>query len=174
YYLIQELEDESLVYRAQLAPSCLLEPRKGDGVLAFVDAREVFILAILQRDQNKKAQIALPKESVLAAQNLTISAPALSLKAQSAQIHSDRLLTQGHLLRVDFQVGQFLVGLVSSICRSLLTTTKNFALRVSGQAQVSSQNLLVKADRELQTRSGGLDLKASGSIRLDGRDIKLG
>ncbi|MDR1578401.1 MAG: DUF3540 domain-containing protein [Deltaproteobacteria bacterium] len=162
------------IYRAKLAPSCLLVPQKGDLALAFVDRELVYILAILERDAARGATIALPDEAMIAGRTLTLKPEVLALTAPVTNIQADQLRAEGRIFRLDFQIVHFLAGLVSSVCRSVLTTAKNLALRVSGSANVSSQTLLISAAEDLRARAGGVDLRAEGSVQIDGRDIKLG
>jgi hypothetical protein len=168
------VSDGETGWLAQVAASCLLAPQVGDLVLAYVDAEKVYVLSVLERDSARWAEIALPEKTTLKAGPLAIKAASFSVEATVARFKGEELTATGDLLRVDYKVAHFLAGLVSSVCRSFLARVRNFAFRAEESASLASQSLRIAVDEDLRAQAGTMDFKAQDSVKIDGRDVRLG
>jgi hypothetical protein len=174
---------EGATWAAELAASCLLAPQVGDLALIYidsaseedlVDATRFYVLAVLTRDPAKTADLVLPGPTEVRTGPLFLKPQSLLVETTSTRIESEEMAASGKLLRLDFKIAHFLAGLVSSVCRSLLTRARNLTVSVDNVANVSSQTLRVTAREDLLTRAGGVDIQARDSVKIDGRDIRLG
>jgi hypothetical protein len=174
---------EGANWTATVAASCLLAPQVGDLILVYldqvssadlIDEPRVYALAVLERDPAKTADLTLPGPVEVKTGPLFLKPQSLAVETTSARIESQELAASGQLLRLDYKVAHFLAGLVTSVCRSLLTRARNLTLWVENSANVSSQTMRLTAQEDLLARAGGVDIKAQASVKIDGRDIRLG
>ncbi|MDR1395616.1 MAG: DUF3540 domain-containing protein [Deltaproteobacteria bacterium] len=160
-------------YEAVQAASCLLAPRSGDLALAYFDEDRIYITAVLDREPGE-ALLKLPDQTVVRGGRLDFQVTRLDAETQETALQADSLSLSGRLFRMDFQIVHFLAGLVSSACRSLLTRCRNLTLAAEGLTRLRSRKVRLTAEEELMVRSGGVDIQARESVRIDGRDLRLG
>jgi hypothetical protein len=168
------VSDGEASFEATVAASCLLVPQLGDVALAYIDPEKVYILAVLERDPSKRAEVTLPSQTVISSRELDFASQGFTVNTSQAQFNVEELSATGNLMRLDFKVVHFLAGLVSSICRSLLACARSLTMRVEGSANFSSEVMRLSATEDLISRSARLDLKTTESVKIDGREIRLG
>jgi hypothetical protein len=166
--------DDEIV-EATTAPSCLLSPEPGDEALCFRDERGASLLAVLRRARPRsEATLALPAAAAVTGGRLRLSARRLSGSTEETVWESGRLGLKGTLAAFNFKVAHLAAGLVSSILGSVLGRYGEMTLEVKRDAVMKSRRLRIGAEEDLTVRSGEMDLKAEGVVKMDGKTVSLG
>lgn len=162
---------------ARQAASCLLAPAIGDRVLVHVGGREAFILAVLERESERVAELGVPGavDAVLSVSGrLDIKAAALAFAAPRIDLLSRALLQIGENLTSNFRrVSETVVDKVIG-ARTITMTAQSRTTAVK-EVDVLEAGTLVQTVESVATQNSEIALiTAKRDVRLDGERVSVG
>lgn len=174
---------------ARRAASCLLQPEPGDRVLvAFV--AEPWILAVLERDESRPAEIAFEGDAVVRSRGrldlrapevqvsgggrLNLAARKIGLQGGAAEIAVDRLEARGRAATGSFDE----VSLVARLCDRVAERVTERAARVfrfvSELEQLRARRFDHRAETSAQIQAEQLAVVARQVAKIDGEQVHIG
>jgi hypothetical protein len=179
-----EIRTEYGVLAARSAASCLLLAQPGDAVLLMFGQGQWWITAILHSPSGACSVLQVP-----GAQQLTISAPELTLQArQACRIQSDLVELEAQQLDVRSTGARLTISALQLAARCLTamaqrmhlmsdhidTTCRARTVRVEEMDSLSARHITTTADETHTQQAGQLLINARGTIRMDGERILMG
>ncbi|MBR0558392.1 DUF3540 domain-containing protein [Ciceribacter sp. L1K23] len=166
---------DSLV--ARQAASCLLAPAMGDRVLVHVGDRDAFILAVLERQSERVAELGVPgaTDAVLqVAGRLDVKAATISLAAPRVELMARALLQAGESLTSNFRrITETVVDKIVG-ARTVTTTAQSRTTAVR-EVDVLEAGSLVQTISSVVTQNSEIALiTAKRDVRLDGERVSVG
>ncbi|MBO3761702.1 DUF3540 domain-containing protein [Ciceribacter sp. L1K22] len=166
---------DSLV--ARQAASCLLAPAMGDRVLVHVGDRDAFILAVLERQSERVAELGVPgaTDAVLqVAGRLGVKAATISLAAPRVELMARALLQAGESLTSNFRrITETVVDKIVG-ARTVTTTAQSRTTAVR-EVDVLEAGSLVQTISSVVTQNSEIALiTAKRDVRLDGERVSVG
>jgi hypothetical protein len=162
---------------AAQAASCLLAPAIGDSVLLCEISGEAYILAILQRDDTRIAEIAVPgagKVKFAAAERLELTAPAISIAAGRFSVIAEAMVQTGQSLASNFKrVVEIVVD--KTIGARTVTTTAETRTSVIRDVEMLNAGSLIQNIDSVATQNSEIALvTARRDVRLDAERVSVG
>jgi hypothetical protein len=175
---------------ARRAASCLLQPEPGDRVLVGL-VPEPWILAVLERDESRPAEVAFEGDAVLrsrtgrldlrapevkltAGDAVTLAARKLGLQGGAAEVVVDRLEVRGRAATACFDE----VGLVARLCDRVAERVTERAARVfrfvSELDQLRAHRFDHRAEKSAQIKAEQLAIVARQVAKIDGEQVHIG
>jgi hypothetical protein len=178
---------------ARRAPSCLLQPEAGDLVLlATVEGRASYVLAILEREQaaggklvhegdlalqlsTGRLSIAAQRGvSVVSGGDLSCVAGTVKARAVEAELSIERTTLVGLALRAEVECVKFLGRLVDSILERLTQKVQRSFRSVSELDVVRAEQMDYVAKKNVSLRGRNALVTAEELVKLDGEQVHLG
>jgi hypothetical protein len=160
---------------AMTAASCLICPEIGDTVLFCADDGDAFIISVLTRtDPASGATLALPSKTLVELKDLTFKTQMLTCHSAETLLESERVNIKGSVLSLGFSLVQMAAKMLTSVCGSVLTRTRNMTVEVEKSAHINSSRLTLSAREDLITKAENVEVKAVNSVKIDGQSMRLG
>lgn len=145
------------------AASCLVSPQPGDLVSAVLCQHQVFVTAILQRQQ-PAAPLVLNSGNV----PMHLLAPALEIHSpERVEIHT------GHF-SVVARLSQWVAKTLHQVVDTLFVRAKHAHRQVENTDEVQARHISQHAEQSLLLNSRIGSLNASAVLRIDGGQIHMG
>ncbi|MDR2443066.1 MAG: DUF3540 domain-containing protein [Deltaproteobacteria bacterium] len=163
------------ILEANVAASCFLAPQLGDEVLVFLDDSPAIILSVLKlADPFKEAVCPLPNRAKLTSLELTISSKHLATNVNTATVKANEISVKSRLLKTSFGLVRSVANIVNRAANSFLGRYGDLNLISQRSTAIESKRLKLTAKDDLTARTDNLDIKAQGSVLIDGRTLRLG
>lgn len=170
--------------RAVQAAGCLLAPQVGDTVLVVESAEErAYIIAVLSRDTTKAAQINLPVDTVLAAQNGSLHLCAkseLTLDAPELFLHADTGIAEIRETQFTADTVNLSISRLRAVWSAVESRAGRVIQRVSrlyrriGMEDSQLEQLHCTVEKTCTIDAKEVRIKAEERLRLDGERVELG
>jgi len=171
-----ELEDSRRVHAVQAA-SCLLAPAIGDRVLVYSAGSESHILAVLERDPARAAQVSVPGAGAVtlrAGKRLELKAAKVDVAAREINFFARTISQTGEALTSSFR--KVLESIVDKTVGARTITTK-VATRTAVVEEVDTlkTGLLVQEIDKVATQNSEISMiTAKQDVRLDATRVSVG
>ena len=165
-----EVTSGGIAFTARRALSCIVEPAVGDRVLVArsLDARESYVLAVLERDHDAPVTLVSPRDTelrvtgtlALVADDATIAAPRFSLLTGRARVHATRVTA--------------ILGTVESLLDRTVQRVKQVFRVVEEVDHVRAGRIDYEATATMSLHAENTTITAEGLVKMDGEQIQLG
>ncbi len=179
-YVIR-LEDGRVV-RAGVAHGCLAVPGVGDMVLTYAGPGKVaYVLTVLESRQtetvletDRDLVLKAPRVRLEGGESLALSAPDVDLSGIRGRLGFLNLdLTASALTARIGHMGAF-VETIRLKARSLIQTLRYSLRRVQGMDASQAGQMRVKVEESYKLKTGTADLRAEGTMSVDGKRVDIG
>ncbi len=180
-------------YAARRAVSCLVEPRLEDKVLICLgDDSEVYIIAILERQDEKNCDLRLPGDLTIAlpegalrlaagkgieaasAGGIEAVAPRIKLSGDQGEIYFQRLYLWGRVIQTVAERIKSTARIVESVADRLSQTVQTSYRTIKEAEHVKAESLYTTARRLFSLRGKYTVITAQEDVKIDGRHIHMG
>ncbi len=185
------VEINGAVIHAGRAFSCLVSPVPGDRVLLSCSAQECFVLAVLERKEQKmtldfpgdvcfrsvKGTIALEagnRVEVSALKRIDGAAPEVSLVSGKSRMISDELTLRARKVETHADEANLFVKAITAVSDRVTQRAKTVARVVEGVETLRIGDLIQTVRRTLTLRSRYANITARKDMKLDGERIHMG
>ncbi|MGN6580338.1 MAG: DUF3540 domain-containing protein [Bordetella sp.] len=179
--------------RAQRATSCLIEPERGDTVLAIHDgtAAGSYILAVLARAEPGKAELLLPggvamqadagaltvrarQVNLEASESAAMQAPSVVLSGISGTLRFQRLEAAAQKMRAHFGAVQGMAQSMTATVGRLVQRVGNSLRWIDGLDETRAGRVRMQVEDRFDLESRHVSMRAVGQVKIDGEKIDLG
>jgi hypothetical protein len=186
-----EILIEGKKLKAKKAFSCLVEPQINDTVICTSDEKGMYyILAILERKDNKRINISFPSDAELNSDNGFIninsskSASIISkkinlfsdkavYKSKEATVAIDEITASGNEIQAGYKTIKTAADLISTFSRQVTEKFKTY-VRSSKNDIVKSDHMTRKSEGLYSVDSKHTIMKSKKSTKIDGDKILMG
>ncbi|PTN32703.1 DUF3540 domain-containing protein [Desulfonatronum sp. SC1] len=178
---VVRLEDGRVV-RAGVAHGCLAVPGVGDMVLTYAGPGKVaYVLTVLESRQtetvletDRDLVLKAPRVRLEGGESLALSAPDVDLSGIRGRLGFLNLdLTASALTARIGHMGAF-VETIRLKARSLIQTLRYSLRRVQGMDASQAGQMRVKVEESYKLKTGAADLRAEGTMSVDGKRVDIG
>ena len=179
-YVIR-LEDGRVV-RAGVAHGCLATPGVGDMVLTYAGPGKVaYVLTVLESRQtetvletDRDLVLKAPRVRLEGGESLALSAPDMDISGVRGRLGFLNLdLTASALTARIGHMGAF-VETLRLTARSLIQKLRYSLRRVQGMDATQAGQMRVKVEESYKLKTGAADLRAEGTMSVDGKRVDIG
>lgn len=179
-YVIR-LEDGRVV-RAGVAHGCLAVPGVGDLVLTYAGpGRIAYVLTVLESRQtetvletDRELVLKAPRVRLEGGESLDLRAPDVDVSGVRGRLGFLNLdLTASALTARIERMGAF-VETIRLSARSLIQTLRYSLRRVQGMDITQAQQMRVQVRESYKLKTGAADLRAEGTMSVDGKRVDIG
>jgi hypothetical protein len=179
-YVIR-LEDGRVV-RAGVAHGCLAVPGVGDLVLTYAGpGRVAYVLTVLESRQtetvletDRELVLKAPRVRLEGGESLDLRAPDVDVSGVRGRLGFLNLdLTASALTARIERMGAF-VETIRLSARSLIQTLRYSLRRVQGMDATQAQQMRVQVRESYKLKTGAADLRAEGTMSVDGKRVDIG
>ena len=157
------------------AASCLLEPALGDTVACLLVAPdEVWVLAVLQREEGVANVLRCDGPLTLAAPELALETAAFSLRAGQASVTTDDAQFIGKNLRVIGTVVKVVGAVLSTVFERVNHFSRNHLRTTEGIDRVHATHVECEADQLARISGQHLLLNGQDLVKARGSQIHFG
>ena len=157
------------------AASCLLEPALGDTVACLLVAPdEVWVLAVLQREEGVANVLRCEGPLTLAAPELALETGAFSLRAGQARVTTDDAQFIGKNLRVIGTVVKVVGSVLSTVFERVSHFSRNHLRTTEGLDRVHATHVECEADQLARISGQHLLLNGQDLVKARGSQIHFG
>lgn len=150
-------------FKLSTAASCLIQPQAGDLVSAVIHHRQVFVTAILQRQQ-VDAPVVLNSGEV-----------PLHLQAPSLEIHgADKITLHTRKFSLFANTSVWVAKVLHQVADALFIRAKHAHRQVENTDEVQARHISQQAEQSLIVNSRIGSLTASAVMKIDGGQIHMG
>lgn len=186
-----EISKEHTVIQAKKAFSCLIEPMENDTVLCnFDEHNQVYIIAILDRQNNQQGHLELPSNTVINCQNdLTIrsgnktafisdSIQQISknclVKSENAVMKLQNMMVEGKKLHTYISAVHTVSDIISTSARQALQKFTSYMRKSEQVDQVHAGQMGRKVDGLYNLDSKHTIMVSKKETKIDGEHIHMG
>ena len=178
-----QVQTDDTTMNATKAFSCLLVPAADDLVMCSSDQHgNVFIVAILQRQEPEGAVISLPENSLIHSKaKVTLSADELHQisrkQLQSCQesiTEFDQAIIKGNRLQASVHQLQVISDMVTSLARQVMQKFGSYVRRTEQVDEVQSAQMMRKCSGLYNMNSKHTIMVSEKDTRIDGEHIHMG
>lgn len=146
------VESEGRGWHCRRAASCLLVPQVGDRVLMSSVDNQIWLLAVLERDESRQAELSLAGDlHIHSAGELSLSSQRLRVNAGEGDCHINEMKYSGDKLAAWVTLSRIVGKRAESVWQTV-TQISDYLLRTTRQTE--------------HVRAGQLDMKAEDYARL--------
>ncbi|MGR7071879.1 DUF3540 domain-containing protein [Klebsiella aerogenes] len=146
------VESEGRGWHCRRAVSCLIAPQAGDRVLISSVDNQIWLLAVLERDESRQAELSVPGDLHIQSQGeLSLSGQRLCVNAAQGDCHISEMNYSGDKLSAWVTLSRVVGKRAESVWQTVTQISHNL-LRTTRQTE--------------QVRAGQLDMKAEDYARL--------
>lgn len=145
------------------AASCLVQPQVGDLVSAVIHQQQVFVTAILQRQQAETPLV------------LNSGEVPMYFQAPAMEIHStDRIAIHTRRFSLFTHTSMWVAKTLHQVADALFTRAKHAHRQVENTDEVHAKHISQQAEQSLIINSRIGSLNASAVLKIDGGQIHMG
>jgi hypothetical protein len=174
------------------AASCLLEPHEGARVLLCEGEGEAFILAILENDPAKSAELSVEGDlrlraakgkiaivaqegiELLSAATTKIVSNEVTVRARSAKLVSDGIEYAGSWMRGEVDKARVYARSLEQVVERFSLRAKRSFRRVDDMDQTEAGSVHTRVEHTLHTHAKNTALTSDGLVKIDGKEIHVG
>ncbi len=174
--------EDGRVIRAGVAHGCLAAPGIGDIVLTYAGpSRVAYVLTVLESRQaetvletGRELVLRAPRMRLEGGESLDLKAPDVDLSGVRGRMGFLSLeLTASTLQARIGQLGAFVEN-IRLKARSLIQTLGHSLRRVQGMDASQAGQMRVKVEESYKLKAGAADLRAQGTMSVDGKRVDIG
>ncbi|WP_045219017.1 DUF3540 domain-containing protein [Desulfonatronum thioautotrophicum] len=170
------------VLESGVATGCLVAPGLGDMVLVYDGpGKVVYILSVLESgreeirlETKENLVVRAPKVRFEGGESLKVSAPEVTINGGSGRLDFLRLGVLAASLEA--RIGRFgsIVDAVRVTARSMVQTLGHCLRRVEGVETNHAGHLRIQVEKSCKLKAGSADLRAKGTMAVDGKRVNIG
>ena len=161
---------------ARRAVSCLVAPAPNDEVLlAGLPDGRLFVLAVLERTDRDRTEIAVPGALELRAEeSVSITSTRLALRAAEGRVVFGSLTALLGSLLTQVEAARLVADTIDSVCQRLSQTLRRCTRRVTEMDELRAGRLDYRTEQEMCLRAENLLAGARKLAKVDGEQIHIG
>lgn len=178
--------------RAKRAATCLLEPHEGARVLLAWSEREAFILAILELDAGRSAEIAVDGDLRLRAQRGKIAIVAqegiellsaastrvvsneVEVKTRSAKLVAEGIEYAGAWVKGEVERAKVYAKSLEQVVERFSLRAKRSFRRVEEMDQLQAGSVHQRVASTMHAHAKNTAITSDGLVKIDGKEIHVG
>lgn len=186
------VRNDTGLFHARRAASCLIEPETGDLVLFCAAGGVVYILAVLERKGRSAATISLDGDiniqldsgrlginavegvDLASARKISMTSPELEVKAAAADLTVSQTSFTGAILQASLEKIKLFAGSFDSLLERFYQRVKRSYRFVEETDQVRADNIDHRAEKLLNFRGKNAVVNARELVKIDGDQIHFG
>lgn len=177
---------------AKRAVSCLIEPEAGDRVLVAFADNEVYVLAVLEREEGAPATLSHDGDlgvklqggrftvaaqegvTVASGKDVSVVSGSVSVKAVEGEVALESLSLLGAVVRADLAKLKVLAGTVDSVFDRISQRVKRSFRFVEETEQLRAERIDYVAKKSMNMRGENTLITAEELVKIDGEQVHLG
>lgn len=169
------IECEGRGWHCRRAASCVIVPQIGDTVLVTSVEHQIWLLAVLERADEHKAELSVPGDlHISSVGELSLSSGALRISAEQGDCHindmnysGEKISTWVSLSRIVGKRAESVWQTVTQISHNLLRTTRN-------TEQVRAGQIDMKAEDYVRLHASNTVITSKAITKVDSEQIHMG
>ncbi|MDR0217522.1 MAG: DUF3540 domain-containing protein [Enterobacteriaceae bacterium] len=163
-------------WHCRRAASCLLTPEPGDTVLVATVEEQLWVLAVLERnEQQNLAEISVPGSLTIAAQGaLNFNSHGLNITADNGNCHINKMQYSGESLSAWVSVAQLMGNKFESVWQTITQLSQRLFRHTAQTEQVRAGQLDMQAEDYMRLHARHTMMTAKAVTKIDAEQIHIG
>ncbi len=163
------------IYRATVAPSCLVQPACGDTVLVARHEQQFIVLAIIGRSSDASLKLQLPRDTVIEVEGtLKVNAAAMHFTAPDMAFSAENLSLWTRGVKWIADRFELAAHTLHQTAHNASLRAKGYQRNIEGVESVQAGHIDMKADELMHLRATHAVIKTKELVKIDGKQIQVG